>query len=88
MSRNEIRLRKHRTPGPATSRFRNYSDVLQRHERAMRIKEITRVLVIFIFILLVIFGMIYWFLQKKSQEPQKPKPTHSAMYSQDSPLRL
>lgn len=43
MSRNEIRLRRQRLTGSGASRFRNYSDILQRHEREVRIRKVVRV---------------------------------------------
>ena len=87
MSRNEIRLRRQRTPGPAASRFRNYSDVLHRHEKAMRVKEITRILIVFIIIMTVIAYLVFLKLEKP-KKPAQPKPTRSAMYAPGSPSKL
>ena len=42
-----------------TSRFRNYSDVLQRHERDMRIRKIIRVFLMFMLILILV-GLIFF----------------------------
>lgn len=54
MSRNEIRLRRHRMTTSGADRFRNYGDVLQRHEQEMRIKRIIRVFTLFAVILILV----------------------------------
>lgn len=58
MSRNDIRLRRQRLSGGGPHRFRNYGDVLQRHEREMRIKKIIRVFSFFAIILIVVMLII------------------------------
>ena len=58
MSRNEIRLRRHRMTASGADRFRNYSDVLNRHERDVRIKKIIRVFIMFM-IVIVLIGLIF-----------------------------
>lgn len=40
-------------------RFRNYSDVLQRHERDMRVKKIFRVFMMFM-VILILVGIIFF----------------------------
>ena len=62
MSRNEIRLRRHRMTASGADRFRNYSDVLNRHERDVRVKKIVRVFVMFVLILALI-GVIFFLSQ-------------------------
>jgi hypothetical protein len=58
MSRNEIRLRRHRMTASGADRFRNYTDVLNRHERNMRIKKIIRVFMMFM-VILILVGLIF-----------------------------
>lgn len=58
MSRNEIRLRRQRMTSGA-NRFRNYSDVLNRHERDMRIRKIIRAFLMFMLILMLV-GLIFF----------------------------
>ncbi len=58
MSRNEIRLRRQRLTASGADRFRNYSDVLNRHERERRIKTIIRVFLTFMTILILV-GIIF-----------------------------
>lgn len=85
MSRNEIRIRKRKMGESASERFRNYSEVMRRHERDVRIKEITRILVIFIFIVIVLFGLLFFFIRNKEAKKAPQGATHSAAYVQDSP---
>jgi len=73
-------------------RFRNYSDVLHRHERNVRIKKILRVFVMFV-IILILIGLIFvlWRVESGDVPFDKDKPdapTHSSMSVQDSPSRL
>ena len=78
MSRNEIRLRRHRMTASGADRFRNYSDVLSRHERDMKVRKIIRVFLMFMLILALI-GMIFFLSQIEEKEPLSD-PTHSATY--------
>jgi hypothetical protein len=56
MSRNDIRLRRQRAAG--ASRFRNYGNVLERHEKEMRIKKLIRVFTYFAIILIIVMLLI------------------------------
>jgi hypothetical protein len=58
MSRNDIRLRRQRLSGSGSHRFRNYGDVLQRHERDVKIKKIVKVFTFFAIILIVVMLLI------------------------------
>ena len=59
MSRNEIRLRRHRMTATGADRFRNYNDVLQRHERERKIRRMIRAFIMFVLILALI-GLIFF----------------------------
>jgi len=88
MSRNEIRIRRHKMGESASSRFRNYSEVMRRHERDMRIKEITRILVIFMFVVIILFGLIYFLVtSRKANTSPNGSATHSVAYVQGSPSK-
>jgi hypothetical protein len=67
-------------------RFRNYSDVLQRHERDMRVRKIIRVFLMFMLIL-VLVGLIFFLSRvEKGEIPFEKKSTttiHSSAYVQD-----
>ena len=72
----------------ASGRFRNYSEVMRRHERDMRIKEITRILVIFMFVVIVLLGVIYYIVKTKEHNtPAQKNATRSEAYVQDSPSK-
>jgi preprotein translocase subunit SecG len=72
----------------ASSRFRNYSEVMRRHERDVRIKELTRILVIFMFVVIILLGVIYFMVTaKKANNPRQEPATRSATYAPDSPSK-
>jgi len=54
MSKNDIRLRRHKLTARGAERFRNYGAVLQRHEEEKRMKKILRVFSFFLIILILI----------------------------------
>jgi hypothetical protein len=56
MSKNEIRMRR-RMGARGAERFRNYGEVLDRHEREQRIRKIIRVFT-FIFIIMIVVMLI------------------------------
>lgn len=75
MSRNEIRLRRHRMTSSGADRFRNYGDVLQRHEQEMRIKRIVRVFTMFaVVLILVVLIFIVVRLEEKSNKTSHTGP--------------
>lgn len=85
MSRNEIRIRKRKMGESASDRFRNYSEVMRRHERDMRLKELTRILVIFMFVVIILLGVIYYLVKLKEKPAPGGKTTHSVAYVPGSP---
>ncbi len=94
MSRNEIRLRRHRMTASGADRFRNYSDVLHRHERDMRVKKIIRVFIMFMIVLMLI-GLMFFLSRVEEGEIPFDKDaksahiiTHSSTYAQDPPSML
>lgn len=80
MSRNEIRLRRQRMTATGTSRFRNYSEVLQRHEKDMRIKKVIRAFIMFM-IVVVLIGLIFFL----SQIEKGDVPFEKTSYEKSSP---
>jgi cell division septal protein FtsQ len=54
MSKNDIRLRRHKLTARGAERFRNYGAVLQRHEEEKRMKKILRVFSFFLIILILL----------------------------------
>ena len=57
MSKHEIRLRRQKFGGRGSDRFRNYGEVLQRHEKEVRIRKIIRVFT-FLFIIMIVVMLI------------------------------
>lgn len=75
-------------------RYRNYSDVLQRHERDMKVKKIFRVFMMFM-IILVLIGLIFFLWRVEQGDVPFEKKTsnnrtiiHSSMFAPDSPSKL
>lgn len=54
-----------------SSRFRNYGDVLQRHEREQRIKKLVKVFTMFAIILIVVMLLIIVIRTEKKIEKRK-----------------
>ena len=54
MSKNEIRLRRHKLTSRGADRFRNYDNVLQRHERETRLRKMMRAVAMFLIILILL----------------------------------
>jgi len=63
-------------------RFRNYPDVLQRHERDMRIRKIIRVFLMFMLILILV-AVIFFLSRVEEGDVPFDRPTHSSMYEPD-----
>ena len=74
MGRNEIRLRRNRMTGKGSDRFRNYGDVLHRHEREMRMKKILRVFT-FLLIILILISLIFFIGQIEQKVSKKKTST-------------
>ena len=78
MSRNDIRLRRHRMTASGTNRFRNYGEILERHERDQRIKKIVRVFLMFVLVLILIGLMFFLSRIEDGDLPfENSKPTAS-----------
>lgn len=77
MSRNEIRLRRQKMTSHGADRFRNYSTVLQRHEREMRMKKIIRAFTYFLIILIIFLLLVIVYRIEKRVVPVKPAPQQS-----------
>lgn len=89
MSRNEIKLRRQRASATAADRFRNYSAILSRHQRDMRMKRLMRFLwisVVAIVMILIILIGLYFVLG--AQKQKSSSAIRSATYVQDLSLKL
>jgi len=78
MGKHEIRLRRQRLTARGADRFRNFNNVMQRHEEEMRIKKIVKVFTLFAVILILVMLIIIVTRFEKRQEEKKPANTSSA----------
>lgn len=62
MGRNEIRLRRQKMSSGRIAQHRNYSQLMERHERDVRIRRITRTVIYF---LIVLFLFILFLIVKR-----------------------
>lgn len=74
MGRNEIRIRRKSVSSGSLARYRNYESLMARHERDMRIRRLSRLIVyvLIIVILLCTFLGLYIIHEKKKFPPDKP----------------
>jgi hypothetical protein len=81
MSRNEIRLRRHRITETNTGadRYRNYSRVLRRHERYILFRKIWGVALLTVLLLIVIIMIYYLSTVKKTDGPSKNTTDKTAL---------
>jgi len=78
MGKHEIRLRRQRMTARGADRFRNFNNVMQRHEKEMRIKKIVKVFTFFAVILILVMLIIIVTRFEKRQEEKKPVNTSHA----------
>ncbi|MFN8314346.1 MAG: hypothetical protein U0289_16200 [Cyclobacteriaceae bacterium] len=79
MSNHEIRMRR-KMGGRGADRFRNYGDVLQRHERELRLKKMMRVFSLVLVIMIVVM-LIVIVVRIERRLDKKPK-TSSTLVDQ------
>jgi len=81
MGRNEIRFRRHSMNSGRIARHRNYDELMERHERNLKIRRYTRALMyfmittVFITILLSVLLFIRW---EKRQGVKKNKDSKTS----------
>jgi hypothetical protein len=71
MSKNDIRLRRHKLTARGAERFRNYGAVLQRHEEEKRMKKVLRVFAM-LFIILILVVLIVIVVRIERRVVKKP----------------
>jgi hypothetical protein len=69
------------------SRFRNYGNVLDRHEKEMRIKKLIRVFSYFAIILIVVMLIIILWRAEKRFEQKSPSGAHLSQNASGEVLR-
>jgi len=78
MGKHEIRLRRQRLTAKGADRFRNFNNVMQRHEEEMRIKKIIKVFTFFaVILILVMLIIIISRFEEKQGEKEPVKTTAS-----------
>ena len=75
MSRNEIRLRRNRMSG---QRFRNFGEVVERHEKEARLKKVLRVFTLLLVILFLIALIFY--ISQIEKKTSKGTSSHTEKY--------
>ncbi|HQQ96859.1 MAG TPA: hypothetical protein PLX35_06325 [Cyclobacteriaceae bacterium] len=75
MSNHEIRMRR-KMAGRGADRFRNYGDVLQRHERELRLKKILRVFSM-VFVIMIVVMLIVIVVRIERRFDKKSNATRS-----------
>jgi hypothetical protein len=75
MGRNEIRIRRKSISSGRLARYRNYESLMARHERDLRIRRLSRLIiyVLIIVILICTFLGVYIIHTKKTRVPN-PNP--------------
>ena len=68
MGRNEIRLRRQKMSSGRIAQHRNYGDIMERHERDIRIRRVVKAFIYFLIIaaLLIVFVVVRRWEQKKA----------------------
>ncbi|RAW01871.1 hypothetical protein [Pseudochryseolinea flava] len=80
MARNEIRIRRKPLSAGKLARYRNYESLMARHERDVRIKRLSKLIlyVLIIVILVCTFLGVYIIREKQKIERAKRKAEHAS----------
>lgn len=79
MGKSEIRLRRHSMSSGRIARYRNYEDLLARHERDVRIKRLSRLIVYILIIVILICTFLAVFIIKDKKTRPHPNPKQPAV---------
>jgi hypothetical protein len=85
MARNEIRIRRKPLTAGKLARYRNYENIMARHERDVRIKRLSKLIiyVLIIVILVCTFLGVYIIRQKHNFAPKQKSPETGKSQSQE-----
>lgn len=78
MGRNEIRLRRKMMSSGRIARHRNYGELIARHEREVKIKRLTRLMIYFLliaFFLIVFIIVLRWEKRESIRNQNEVAPT-------------
>ena len=80
MARNEIRLRKQSMTSGRIARYRNYEDLMARHEHDLRIRKLSRLIVYILIIVILICSFLALVLIKQQEKklPERGKVPYTA----------
>lgn len=84
MSRNEIRLRKHRMSPGDIARHRNYGKLMRRHSRYLKMKR--SILVLVYFLILVLMILLYMLVRKAESNKHNANKKVAATVVHANPL--
>jgi large-conductance mechanosensitive channel len=83
MGRNEIRLRRQKMSAGRIAQHRNYSDIMQRHERDIRIRRVVKT---FIYFLIIAFLLILFVIVRRWEEKKVNVESTSALVNSEKTL--
>jgi hypothetical protein len=74
MGRNEIRIRRKSLSSGSLARYRNYESLMARHERDIRIRRLSRLIIYVLITVILICTLLgaYIIHEKKKFPPNKP----------------
>lgn len=81
MGRNEIRLRRQKMSSGRIAQHRNYGQLMERHERDVRLRRITRTVIYFLIVLVL---LIIFLIVKRWESGQVSRST-SALFEETAP---
>lgn len=89
MGRNEIRLRRQMMSAGRIAQHRNYSELMARHEREVKLKRVMKIFIYFLIIafLVIIFIMVARWEKRENFKEQNPKATSIVTYQPLNPLK-
>lgn len=79
MGKSEIRLRRNSMSSGRIARYRNYEDLLARHERDVRIKRLSRLIVYILIIVILICTFLAVFIIRDKKTRPYPNPKQPAV---------
>jgi large-conductance mechanosensitive channel len=89
MGKNEIRLRRNRMSAGRIAQHRNYGELMARHERDVKLRRITKVVIYFLIIafLMILFIIVArWENRKTIKEQETETAGNVITYSTSPPL--
>ena len=89
MGRNDIRLRRNKISSRRIDRYRNYGELMSRHEQNQKIKRLTKIYIYFLltlFLGIILFLVFRW--EKKNDTVKTTASTEISFPSKNNTSRL